>query len=118
MLLVGLQDEKRNRPLEMDSRAPSGVCQCEGTIINGFLLWCCSGDIYYSSVLDEMKLDGPDFKADSWSMAVDSAYLQSHSKTVIKRQDVIYGTTVPLISNICNNYCCPPIQKAKINQDV
>lgn len=40
-----------------------------------------------------MKLDGPDFKADSWSMAVDSTYLQSHSKTTIKRQDVIYGTT-------------------------
>lgn len=52
-----------------------------------------SGDIYYSSVLEEMKLDGPDFKADSWSMAVDGSYLQGHSKTVIKRQDVIYGTT-------------------------
>lgn len=105
----------------MDPRAPSRVCQCEGTIINNFLVWgvwCCSGDIYYSSVLDEMKLDGPDFKADSWSMAVDSAYLQSHSKTVIKRQDVIYGTTVPLISNTCKNYCCPLIQKAKVNKDV
>lgn len=57
--------------------------------------WCAVllGDIYYSSVLEEMKLDGPDFKADSWSMAVDNMYLQSHSKTVIKRQDVIYGTT-------------------------
>lgn len=39
-----------------------------------------------------MKLDGPDFKADSWSMAVDGTYLQSHSKTVIKRQDIIYGS--------------------------
>lgn len=52
----------------------------------------CLGDIYYSSVLEEMKLEGQDFKADSWSMAVDSSYLQTHSKTVIKRQDVIYGT--------------------------
>lgn len=48
------------------------------------------GDIYYSSVLEETKLEGQDFKADSWSMAVESTYLQSHSKTVIKRQDVIY----------------------------
>lgn len=52
----------------------------------------CLGEIYYSSVLEEMKLEGQDFKADSWSMAVDSSYLQTHSKTVIKRQDVIYGT--------------------------
>lgn len=57
-----------------------------------FVVLSCLGDIYYSSVLEEMKLEGQDFKADSWSMAVDSSYLQTHSKTVIKRQDVIYGT--------------------------
>lgn len=49
------------------------------------------GDIYYTSVLEEMEFDGQDFKADSWSMAVDSSYLQTHRKNVIKRQDVIYG---------------------------
>ncbi|XP_067467770.1 rho guanine nucleotide exchange factor 2 isoform X2 [Thunnus thynnus] len=48
------------------------------------------GDIYYTSVLEEMELEGQDFKADSWSMAVDSNYLQSQSKNIIKRQDVIY----------------------------
>uniref|UniRef100_A0A3B4WEG4 Rho guanine nucleotide exchange factor (GEF) 2a n=1 Tax=Seriola lalandi dorsalis TaxID=1841481 RepID=A0A3B4WEG4_SERLL len=48
------------------------------------------GDVYYTSVLEEMELDGQDFKADSWSMAVDSSYLQAHRKNVIKRQDVIY----------------------------
>ncbi|KAM7383737.1 hypothetical protein PAMA_011206 [Pampus argenteus] len=48
------------------------------------------GDIYYTSVLEEMELEGQDFKADSWSMAVDSNYLQSHRKNIIKRQDVIY----------------------------
>ncbi|XP_029299056.1 rho guanine nucleotide exchange factor 2 isoform X2 [Cottoperca gobio] len=48
------------------------------------------GDIYYTSVLEEMELDGQDFKADSWSMAVDSSYLQAHRKNIIKRQDVIY----------------------------
>ncbi|CAB1430420.1 unnamed protein product [Pleuronectes platessa] len=35
-------------------------------------------------------MEGQDFKADSWSMAVDSRYLLTHRKNVIKRQDVIY----------------------------
>uniref|UniRef100_A0A3Q3K557 Rho guanine nucleotide exchange factor (GEF) 1a n=1 Tax=Monopterus albus TaxID=43700 RepID=A0A3Q3K557_MONAL len=48
------------------------------------------GDIYYTSVLEELELDCQDFKADSWSMAVDSSYLQTHCKNIIKRQDVIY----------------------------
>lgn len=48
------------------------------------------GDIYYTSLLEEMELEDQDFKADSWSMAVDSTYLQTHRKNVIKRQDVIY----------------------------
>lgn len=52
------------------------------------------GDIYYTSVLEEMAFDGQDFKADSWSMAVDSSYLQAHRKNVIKRQDVIYGDRI------------------------
>uniref|UniRef100_A0AAX7T657 Rho guanine nucleotide exchange factor (GEF) 1a n=1 Tax=Astatotilapia calliptera TaxID=8154 RepID=A0AAX7T657_ASTCA len=48
------------------------------------------GELYYASVLEEIELEGQDFKADSWSMAVDSSYLQTHRKNVIKRQDVIY----------------------------
>ena len=42
-------------------------------------------------MLEEMEIEGRDFEADSWRMAVDSAYLQKHRKDVIKRQDVIYG---------------------------
>lgn len=49
------------------------------------------GDLYYTSVLEELELEGQDFKADSWSMAVDSSYLHTHRKNNIKRQDVIYG---------------------------
>nr|XP_055065551.1 rho guanine nucleotide exchange factor 2 isoform X1 [Misgurnus anguillicaudatus] len=48
------------------------------------------GEMYYASMLEELKKDGKDFEADSWSLAVDSSYLQSHRKDVIKRQDVIY----------------------------
>lgn len=56
--------------------------------------WCYAGDQYYSSVLEEIEFEGKDFKADSWSMAVDSGYLQTHRKDVIKRQDVIYGDNI------------------------
>lgn len=55
---------------------------------------CCAGDQYYSSVLEEIEFEGKDYKADSWSMAVDSGYLQTHRKDVIKRQDVIYGDNI------------------------
>ncbi|KAM3596548.1 uncharacterized protein V6R79_016406 [Siganus canaliculatus] len=48
------------------------------------------GEVYYTSVMKEIEYEGDDFKADSWSMAVDSSYLQAHHKNVIKRQDVIY----------------------------
>ncbi|KAF4103590.1 rho guanine nucleotide exchange factor 2 [Onychostoma macrolepis] len=48
------------------------------------------GEMYYASMLEELEKDGKDFEADSWSLAVDSSYLQSHRKDVIKRQDVIY----------------------------
>ncbi|XP_041932758.1 rho guanine nucleotide exchange factor 1a isoform X2 [Alosa sapidissima] len=48
------------------------------------------GETYYTSMLEEMEIEGRDFEADSWSTAVDSAYLQTHRKDVIKRQDVIY----------------------------
>lgn len=49
------------------------------------------GDIYYTAVLEDLEVEGQDFKADSWSMAVDTSYLQTHRKNIIKRQDVIYG---------------------------
>ncbi|XP_060760883.1 rho guanine nucleotide exchange factor 1a isoform X2 [Neoarius graeffei] len=48
------------------------------------------GEVYYASVLEELEIEGRDFEADSWSMVVDSAYLQTHRKDIIKRQDVIY----------------------------
>ncbi|KAG7469495.1 hypothetical protein MATL_G00129460 [Megalops atlanticus] len=48
------------------------------------------GEVYYASVLEEVQQEGRDFEADSWSLAVDSSYLQTHRKDIIKRQDVIY----------------------------
>ncbi|XP_070703078.1 rho guanine nucleotide exchange factor 2 isoform X2 [Pempheris klunzingeri] len=48
------------------------------------------GDIYYTSVVEDIEFGSRDFKADSWSMAVDSSYLHTHRKNIIKRQDVIY----------------------------
>lgn len=37
-------------------------------------------------------MDEKDFEADSWSLAVDSSFLQQQKKEVMKKQDVIYGT--------------------------
>ncbi|MCJ8744813.1 hypothetical protein PDJAM_G00122870 [Pangasius djambal] len=48
------------------------------------------GEVYYASMLEELEREGRDFEADSWSLAVDASYLQTHRKDVIKRQDVIY----------------------------
>ncbi|XP_062843701.1 rho guanine nucleotide exchange factor 2 [Trichomycterus rosablanca] len=48
------------------------------------------GEVYYASMLEELEREGKDFQADSWSLAVDASYLQTHRKDVIKRQDVIY----------------------------
>uniref|UniRef100_A0A9J7YZ25 Rho guanine nucleotide exchange factor (GEF) 2a n=1 Tax=Cyprinus carpio carpio TaxID=630221 RepID=A0A9J7YZ25_CYPCA len=48
------------------------------------------GEVYFTSLLEDLEVEGQEFEADSWSMAVDSTYLQTHRKDVIKRQDVIY----------------------------
>lgn len=40
-------------------------------------------------------MDEKDFAADSWSLAVDSSFLQQHKKEVMKQQDVIYGEPSP-----------------------
>ncbi|XP_048058408.1 rho guanine nucleotide exchange factor 1a isoform X4 [Megalobrama amblycephala] len=48
------------------------------------------GEGYFNSLLEDLEFEGREFEADSWSMAVDSTYLQTHRKDVIKRQDVIY----------------------------
>ncbi|XP_050992511.1 rho guanine nucleotide exchange factor 1a isoform X1 [Labeo rohita] len=48
------------------------------------------GEGYFTSLLEDLDFEGREFEADSWSMAVDSSYLQTHRKDVIKRQDVIY----------------------------
>ncbi|XP_056142214.1 rho guanine nucleotide exchange factor 2 [Lampris incognitus] len=48
------------------------------------------GELYYSSLLEELASEGKCVEADSWSMAVEPSYLQSHRKETMKRQDVIY----------------------------
>ncbi|KAJ3597455.1 hypothetical protein NHX12_000980 [Muraenolepis orangiensis] len=48
------------------------------------------GELYYSSLLEDLQEEGRCVCADSWSVAVDHTFLQSQRKDVIKRQDVIY----------------------------
>lgn len=45
----------------------------------------------YSELMSDFEMDEKDFAADSWSLAVDSSFLQQHKKEVMKQQDVIYG---------------------------
>ncbi|XP_072100423.1 rho guanine nucleotide exchange factor 18 isoform X2 [Mobula birostris] len=47
-------------------------------------------DTIYASLKAELEVDGQEFEAESWSLAVDQAYAKKQSKEVIKRQDVIY----------------------------
>ncbi|XP_041095010.1 rho guanine nucleotide exchange factor 2-like isoform X1 [Polyodon spathula] len=48
------------------------------------------GEQFYSQMLSELEAEEEDFKADSWSLAVDTNFLQQQRKDVMKRQDVIY----------------------------
>lgn len=48
--------------------------------------------MFYNELMSDFEMDEKDFEADSWSLAVDSSFLQQHKKEVMKKQDVIYGT--------------------------
>lgn len=50
-----------------------------------------STDAQYASLRGELELDAQDIEAESWSLAVDPAYLKKHPKEAVKRQDVIHG---------------------------
>ncbi|XP_035991554.1 rho guanine nucleotide exchange factor 2 [Fundulus heteroclitus] len=48
------------------------------------------GEWWWSPLLEELQKEGCCIQADSWSLAVDSKFLQTLHKDVIKQQDVIY----------------------------
>uniref|UniRef100_A0A8C4SZF9 Rho/rac guanine nucleotide exchange factor (GEF) 18a n=1 Tax=Erpetoichthys calabaricus TaxID=27687 RepID=A0A8C4SZF9_ERPCA len=47
-------------------------------------------DVQYASLRSELDLDSQDLEVETWSMAVEQAYLKQYSQQAIKRQDVIY----------------------------
>nr|XP_012646182.1 rho guanine nucleotide exchange factor 18 isoform X2 [Microcebus murinus]XP_012646183.1 rho guanine nucleotide exchange factor 18 isoform X2 [Microcebus murinus] len=47
-------------------------------------------DPYAASLKSEIESDGHEFEAESWSLAVDSAYAKKQKREVVKRQDVLY----------------------------
>ncbi|XP_043935764.1 rho guanine nucleotide exchange factor 2 isoform X2 [Protopterus annectens] len=47
-------------------------------------------EVIYNHLMGNLEADEKDFEADSWSLAVDTNFLQQHRKDVMKRQDVIY----------------------------
>ena len=48
-------------------------------------------EVIYNELMSDFEMGEKDFAADSWSLAVDSSFLQQHKKEVMKQQDVIYG---------------------------
>ncbi|XP_028650905.1 rho guanine nucleotide exchange factor 1a isoform X2 [Erpetoichthys calabaricus] len=48
------------------------------------------GELFYTQVISDLEAEGKDFEADSWSLVVDTNFLQQQRKDVMKRQDVIY----------------------------
>uniref|UniRef100_A0A8D3DCQ5 Rho guanine nucleotide exchange factor 2-like n=1 Tax=Scophthalmus maximus TaxID=52904 RepID=A0A8D3DCQ5_SCOMX len=48
------------------------------------------GEWWWSPLLEQLQVEGGCVQADSWSLAVESNFLQTLHKDVIKRQDVIY----------------------------
>ncbi|XP_051055304.1 rho guanine nucleotide exchange factor 2 isoform X3 [Phodopus roborovskii] len=47
-------------------------------------------EVIFNELMSDFEMDEKDFAADSWSLAVDSSFLQQHRKEVMKQQDVIY----------------------------
>lgn len=52
-------------------------------------------DPYTATLKGELELDTHEFEAESWSLAVESAYAKKQKKEVVKRQDVLYGKEAP-----------------------
>lgn len=44
-------------------------------------------------LMGEFEAEAKELEADSWSLCVEQQYLQQLDKELVKRQDVIYGTS-------------------------
>ncbi|XP_074524304.1 rho guanine nucleotide exchange factor 18 [Halichoeres trimaculatus] len=47
-------------------------------------------DSHYAAVRADLESDAQDLELESWSLTVDQQYMKTHSKEMVKRQDVIY----------------------------
>lgn len=45
-------------------------------------------------LMGEFEAEAKELEADSWSLGVEQQYLQQLDRELVKRQDVIYGTSV------------------------
>ena len=73
-------------------------------------------EVIYNELMSDFEMDEKDFAADSWSLAVDSSFLQQHKKEVMKQQDVIYGEPgrpprTTLLHRSCSSvsFLCQPL---------
>lgn len=90
----------------------------ESRILRRLLHRCPGAEVIYNELMSDFEMDEKDFAADSWSLAVDSSFLQQHKKEVMKQQDVIYGkpqghTSFPSSTRPCwttSSLCYPPVR--------
>lgn len=59
-----------------------------------------AADWWWNPLLEELQKEGCCISADSWSLAVDSKFLQTLHKDTIKQQDVIYGTGLQVSTHL------------------
>lgn len=50
-------------------------------------------------LMGEFEAEAKELEADSWSLGVEQQYLQQLDRELVKRQDVIYGTSVDYLSH-------------------
>lgn len=50
-------------------------------------------------LMGDFEIESKQLEAESWSRLVDSKFLKQQKKDVIKRQEVIYGESLPLLGS-------------------
>lgn len=56
-------------------------------------------------LMGDFEMESKQLEAESWSQVVDSKFLKQQKKDVVKRQEVIYGETLPFALLILAWHC-------------
>lgn len=61
------------------------------------IFWGVGTDMNEGQLMGDFEIESKQLEAESWSRIVDSKFLKQQKKDVVKRQEVIYGETLPLL---------------------